>query len=52
MIRKIEYITKNVIVLIDNMFPLYIIKGDKNYLIDCGISAKSELFYERIKKNN
>jgi len=39
MIRRIEYITKNVIVLIDNMFPLYIIKGDKNYLIDCGISV-------------
>ena len=49
MIRKIENITNQVIVINDNMFPLYIIKGDKNYLIDCGISARSELFYEKIK---
>lgn len=50
MIREIDYITESVIVLNDNMFPLYILKGDKNYLVDCGISARSEIFLKKIKK--
>jgi len=51
MIRKVEYITDTVIALNDSMFPLYIIKGkEKNYLIDCGISARAEIFYDKIKE--
>lgn len=39
--RKYESINKNVIVLYDEMFPLYIVKGEKNFLIDCSITAKA-----------
>lgn len=50
MIREIENITESVIQLGDIMFPLYIIRGYKNYLIDCGISARANIFYDKIKK--
>jgi len=49
MIRKVEYISESLIRINDLMFPLYIIKGDRNYLIDCGISAKANFFYNSIK---
>lgn len=34
----------------DNLFPLYIVKGEKNFLIDSGVTARAKVFHERIEK--
>ncbi len=41
---------KNVIVLYDKMFPLYIIKGHKNFLLDSGVTARANEFYTNINQ--
>jgi glyoxylase-like metal-dependent hydrolase (beta-lactamase superfamily II) len=48
--KKFEYLDENekVIVLNDEMYPLYIVKGDKNYLIDCGVTARAKEFHRKI----
>ncbi|MCP4155185.1 MAG: MBL fold metallo-hydrolase, partial [bacterium] len=46
--REFDFISENVIVLYDDIFPLYIVTGEKNFLIDSGVTAKAGLFYERI----
>lgn len=48
--KDFEFICENVIVLYDKIFPLYIVKGEKNFLIDAGAAAKAPGFYERIDK--
>ena len=39
-IKKIINLTRNVFVIQDPMFPIYLIKGEKNILLDCSILAK------------
>lgn len=48
--KKYESINKNVIVLYDEMFPLYIVKGEKNFLIDCSITARAIDIHKTISK--
>ena len=48
--KDFEFICKNVILLYDKIFPLYIVKGEKNFLIDSGAAAKAPEFHERIDK--
>lgn len=43
----IKYIKDDVILLYEKMFPLYLITGEKNFLIDCSISP----YAENIRKN-
>ena len=40
--RNYEYLTDKVIVLYDNIFPLYIVTGDANFLIDSGAAVNAE----------
>jgi glyoxylase-like metal-dependent hydrolase (beta-lactamase superfamily II) len=49
-IRTFDYIDEQqrIIVIYDSMFPLYIIKGQKNFLIDSGVTTKGRAFYENI----
>lgn len=49
-IKEFEIIGKReqVIRLSDKLFPLYIVKGDKNFLIDSGAAAMAVVFHERI----
>lgn len=35
-VRDFEIINEKVIVIYDNVFPMYIIRGEKNYLVDSG----------------
>ncbi|MCX6581527.1 MAG: MBL fold metallo-hydrolase [Candidatus Aminicenantes bacterium] len=51
-IKEIEIFGKHAPVLriYDKLFPLYIVKGEKNFLIDSGVTARAELFHERIEK--
>lgn len=51
-IKEFETFGKRVQVLRvnDNLFPLYIVKGEKNFLIDSGVTARAEVFHERIEK--
>lgn len=48
--QKPQYLNekKNVILIEDETHPLYIVKGDKNFLIDTGITAKARKYYEDI----
>jgi glyoxylase-like metal-dependent hydrolase (beta-lactamase superfamily II) len=48
--REFEKISKNVILICDDVFPLYIIRGEQNYLVDCAITAKAEEFSAKISK--
>ena len=48
--REYEFIGKNVILICDDVFPLYLISGEKNCLIDCAVTAKSEELYGKINK--
>ncbi len=48
--RDYEFITNNVIVLYDDMFPLYIVTGEKNLLIDSGAAVKAPEVVARINK--
>ncbi|MCP5051865.1 MAG: MBL fold metallo-hydrolase [bacterium] len=40
----------DVIVIHDDVFPIYIIKGDKNFLIDTGTTAKAIPFHTKINR--
>ncbi|MGD2092618.1 MAG: MBL fold metallo-hydrolase [Candidatus Aminicenantes bacterium] len=46
--REYDLINEQVIVIYDKLFPLYIVKGEKNFLIDSGVTAKAEAFYAKI----
>jgi len=48
--REFDLIDEQVIVIYDKLFPLYIVKGEKNFLIDSGVSAKAEEFYAKINR--
>jgi 2-aminobenzoylacetyl-CoA thioesterase len=41
---------ENVIAIYDKMFQLYIIKGEKNFLVDSGVTAKTAEFEEKIQR--
>lgn len=41
---------RQVILLHDKLFPLYIVKGEKNYLIDSGPAVFGDIFYDRISR--
>jgi 2-aminobenzoylacetyl-CoA thioesterase len=47
-IKKYSNISENVYVIHDSMFPVYLIKGEKNILIDCSILAKSREIEESL----
>lgn len=48
--RELETIgsRRQVILLHDKLFPLYIVRGDRNFLIDSGPAAYGDTFHERI----
>ena len=48
--REFEFIAENVLVIHDRTFPLYIVMGEKNYLIESGPAAKAPEFVERINR--
>ncbi|UCH97001.1 MAG: MBL fold metallo-hydrolase, partial [Candidatus Aminicenantes bacterium] len=48
--REYDLINEQVIVIYDKLFPLYIVKGEKNFLIDSGVTAKAEEFYAKINR--
>ena len=52
MIRDYDYVdeNENVIVMYDKMFPLYLIKGDKNFLMDSGVTTKGPEFHQKIQR--
>jgi len=52
MIRNYDFLDnrQQVIAIYDKMFPLYIIRGDRNFLIDSGVTTKGHEFYTNIKK--
>lgn len=39
---------EQVILLRDKLFPLYIVKGEKNFLIDSGPAVYGDIFYDRV----
>ncbi len=43
-IKKIDFITSDVVLFHNKTFPLYIIKGDKNFLIDSGVTTLANTF--------
>lgn len=48
--RELETIgsRRQVILLHDKLFPLYIVRGDRNFLIDSGPAVYGDIFHERI----
>ena len=46
--KTYDFIDERVVVIYDRTFPLYIILGDKNYLIDSGPAARAPEFFEKI----
>jgi glyoxylase-like metal-dependent hydrolase (beta-lactamase superfamily II) len=48
--RDYDLINGNVIVIYNKLFPLYIVKGEKNFLIDSGTTAKAAEFYANINR--
>ncbi len=48
--KSIRFIRKDVVLLYEKMFPLYLITGEKNFLIDCSISPYSEKIVKNVKK--
>jgi glyoxylase-like metal-dependent hydrolase (beta-lactamase superfamily II) len=49
-IKKIANIASNVFVIHDSMFPIYIIRGPKNIMVDCSILAKGAEIEENLAK--
>ncbi len=47
--RDSDYINDQVVVIYDKVVPLYIVKGEKNFLIDSGVAFKAEESYTKIK---
>ncbi|MEN8223357.1 MAG: MBL fold metallo-hydrolase [Acidobacteriota bacterium] len=43
-------LTENIFVLHEKMFPLYLIRGEKNFLIDTSISAYGESIGDKLKE--
>jgi len=41
---------ENVIAIYDKMFQLYIVKGEKNFLVDSGVTVKTAEFEEKIER--
>ncbi len=49
-VREYEILNDAVIVIYDRIFPLYIIRGDKNYLVDSGTTLKAPEAAENIDR--
>lgn len=49
-IKEFSNIAVNVLVIHDSMFPIYIIQGPKNLMIDCSILAKGAEIEENLAK--
>lgn len=49
-IKNYSNITSNVFVIHDSMFPIYLIHGPKNIMVDCSILAKSAEIEENLAK--
>jgi len=47
--RVFDFINDQVIVLYDSTFPVYIIRGEKNFLVDTGTAARATGFAEKIR---
>lgn len=45
-----DFIDERVMVIYDRFFPLYIIRGEKNYLVDAGPAAKAPEFFKIITR--
>lgn len=48
-IKKFDNITDNVALFHNKTFPIYIIKGDKNFLIDAGVTTLASTFAQDIE---
>ena len=48
-IKKFDSITDDVLLFHNKTFPLYMIKGEKNFLIDAGVTTLATTFVEDIK---
>lgn len=49
-VRDFEIINDKVIVIFDQIFPMYIIRGEKNYLVDSGTTVKAPEAAENIDR--
>jgi glyoxylase-like metal-dependent hydrolase (beta-lactamase superfamily II) len=49
-VKKFENIDENLILIHNKVFPLYIVKGEKNFLIDCGATALVHTFLDGINR--
>lgn len=47
--KDFDFLSENVIVFYERLFPLYFIIGERNYLIDSGTTATVAFSYQRIK---
>ncbi len=47
--EKFEEIVENVFAIHDDTYPLYIVKGEKNFLIDSGILPRARQFHRNIE---
>ena len=45
-----DFIDERVMVIYDRTFPLYIIRGEKNYLVDAGPAAKAPEFFKKMTR--
>ncbi len=48
--KKFEQVAENVVLLCDKMFPLYLITGERNFLMDSGVTTRGEDFFQRITR--
>lgn len=48
--KEFELVAENVYVLNEKMFPVYLIRGENNFLIDCAISPYGQNILNKIKK--
>lgn len=48
--RDYEILEDQVIVIYHKMFPLYVVKGKKNFLIDSGVTARAEEFCKNLNR--
>jgi glyoxylase-like metal-dependent hydrolase (beta-lactamase superfamily II) len=47
--KTVEQLSDHVFLIRDDIFPLYIVKGEKNFLIDSGASVKAPQFEKNIR---
>ena len=47
--RPFASLGEGVFLLADEMFPLYVVRGERNFLIDCSITAKARAIEEQLR---